>query len=219
MESSLLTDEQKTILKCVFEEPRLGDFYLSGGTALAAFHLRHRVSDDLDFFSYTEVDGQFVQNFTEALRRKIAARSVAYDRLYDRRLFTFILTADQILKIEFTHYPFLQLEQPETHDGIRVDGKRDLAANKLMTMLDRFDPKDFVDLYFLLEERPLADMVKDAETKFLKTIDPVFLGGELLKARRIVGLPRMIKPLSVKTVTDFFTEQARSLKKDIFSEG
>jgi len=29
---------------------RLGDFYLTGGTALGRFYLGHRYSDDLDFF-------------------------------------------------------------------------------------------------------------------------------------------------------------------------
>ena len=28
----------------------------------------------------------------------------------------------------------------------------DIAVNKLMTIVDRFDPKDFVDLYFLLQK-------------------------------------------------------------------
>jgi predicted nucleotidyltransferase component of viral defense system len=35
---------------------------------------------------------------------------------------------------------------------VRVDSEYDIAANKLMALVDRFDPKDCVDLYFLLQK-------------------------------------------------------------------
>jgi predicted nucleotidyltransferase component of viral defense system len=31
-------------------------FYLTGGTALAAYYLRHRLSEDLDFFAEKEFE-------------------------------------------------------------------------------------------------------------------------------------------------------------------
>ncbi|MCZ7666433.1 MAG: nucleotidyl transferase AbiEii/AbiGii toxin family protein [Chloroflexi bacterium] len=45
-----MTSFQKELLK-VIGRSSLGDnFYLTGGTALAAFYLQHRFSEDLDFF-------------------------------------------------------------------------------------------------------------------------------------------------------------------------
>lgn len=48
----ILTPLHKRVLDALFaEEAFAGAFYLTGGTALAAFYLKHRHSDDLDFFT------------------------------------------------------------------------------------------------------------------------------------------------------------------------
>ncbi len=49
MEQTVLTDTQKAALAAlaaVGRESGLADFYLTGGTALAAFYFQHRLSDD-----------------------------------------------------------------------------------------------------------------------------------------------------------------------------
>src|SRR5262249_5228082 len=51
MGKETLRDWQRTAIEYVFAQPDAATFYLTGGTALAAFYLNHRVSDDLDFFS------------------------------------------------------------------------------------------------------------------------------------------------------------------------
>ena len=47
----ILTPFQQRLLKAVGQSPIASHFYLTGGTALAAFLLRHRLSEDLDFFT------------------------------------------------------------------------------------------------------------------------------------------------------------------------
>ena len=84
-----------------------------------------------------------------------------------------------------------------------------------MALLDRFEPKDFVDLFFLLKERRLEDLVCDTEKKFGIKIDPLFLGGEFSKARRISALPPMLKRLSVGQLKKFFTRKALELRPRI----
>lgn len=49
MGQDVLTPAQEKVIRLVAREPRLAELYLSGGTALAAYHLHHRISDDLDF--------------------------------------------------------------------------------------------------------------------------------------------------------------------------
>lgn len=68
MESDILTPPQKAILGLVAEEIALGSFYLSGGTALTAYHLRHRTSDDLDFFTHDAPDLVFLHAFSERIK-------------------------------------------------------------------------------------------------------------------------------------------------------
>lgn len=214
MEQTVLTPWQKTVIAAIAAESRLADFYLSGGTALAGYHLFHRYSDDLDFFIFGEEDRLFLHEFTPRLQGILGAEKTRFERLYDRNQFFFRIGSEE-MKVEFTRYPFRQIEMPAVRDGICVDGLRDIAANKLMALLDRFDPKDFVDMYFLLQNRTLAEIRRDTETKFSITISDMFLGGELAKVQRIAALPRMIKPLIPEELKVFFTDQARSLASGI----
>ena len=47
----VLTPFQGSFLKAFSKTPLNNLFYLTGGTALAAFYLEHRLSDDLGFFT------------------------------------------------------------------------------------------------------------------------------------------------------------------------
>jgi hypothetical protein len=48
---NVLTQLQLDFLHSFFAQPASAPFALHGGTALAAFHLRHRVSEDIDLFA------------------------------------------------------------------------------------------------------------------------------------------------------------------------
>lgn len=199
----------------VANEPKLADFYLTGGTALSAYYLQHRVSDDLDFFSFSEPDTFFIHEFVNKLKKRLAAVSVRFEKLHDRNQFYFNLNNNEELKIEFSKYPFKQLENPKDIKGLKIDGLRDIGANKLMAALERFDPKDFVDLYFILQDEELEKIRKDAETKFGVKIGGIFLGGELAKVRRIETLPKMIKPLTIDELKNFFSQQIKKLSSEV----
>lgn len=214
MEQIVLTPIQKRVIGFVAEEKDLANFYLTEGTALSAYHLNHRISDDLDFFVAEKPDYIFLRKFAEHIKKEIGAQNMRYERLYDRNQFFFQLPKEE-LKVEFTQYPFPHLEDPKTKDGILIDSIRDIAANKLVTILDRFDPKDFVDLYFLLQTRDLNSIHEDAQKKFGMKINDIFLGGELAKVRRIEALPKMLKELKIEDLKAFFTIKAKELSPNI----
>lgn len=217
MEQEILTLHQKKVIELVAGETKLSNFYLTGGTALAAYYLGHRLSDDLDFFSFTDPDSIFLQSFSGGIKHALGAGSVRYERLYDRHQF-FFGGGDEELKVEFTKYPFRQLDGTVEKDGIKVDSFRDIAANKLMALLDRFDPKDFVDLFFVLQKAGLKNLRSDAEAKFGVKIDSTFLGGEIAKVRRIEALPKMIRPLTVEDLKLFFAAVAQEIKEDVLKD-
>lgn len=209
----ILTASQKRVIKLIAKEPRLSCFYLSGGTALSVFYLQHRLSDDLDFFSAEPVDVQFILEFVETLKKGVNASKVRFERLYDRNIFFFELANGKELKMEFTRYPFKRLGRTAKRAGISVDSLRDLAANKLMALIDRFDPKDFIDLYFLLKHFSLNKIRKDAEKKFNVKIGGMLLGSEMAKVRRIVALPVMLLPVTIAELKLFFAKKAREVGK------
>jgi predicted nucleotidyltransferase component of viral defense system len=166
MEQAILTTPQKKVIAAIATDKHFAHYYLTGGTALAAYHLQHRVSDDLDFFTPEETDTTFLHAFAERLKKELGATQVRFQPLHDRRMFFFTLAGNEEFKVEFSRYPFPHLATPLVHDGVNVDSARDIAANKLMTVLDRFEPKDFADLYFLLQQRDLEAVRQDAEKKF-----------------------------------------------------
>ena len=221
MEQKVLTSEQERALAVISRHPALASsFYLSGGTALTAYYLQHRYSDDLDFFT---AEKEFPQTAVEAVIRDMQtaldAPEAEYRRLHDRRVF-FMRTTSGELKIEFTFYPFPRLNPSIPHEGIAVDSLEDISANKLMALIDRIESKDFVDLYFLMNKKKMtiariADLVR---RKFSLTLDPLTLGSELAKARFLDALPRMIAPLTLVQLKSFFSEEAIRLKPQILEE-
>lgn len=85
-----------------------------------------------------------------------------------------------------------------------------------MALLDRFDPKDFADLYFTIQKITLPQIRADVEKKFGHKISATFLAGELAKVRRIEALPKMIKPVTIEELKNFFAELIKGLSPEIF---
>ena len=219
MGQTILTKDQEAVLALVGRDKDIAQlFYLSGGTALAAFHLHHRYSDDLDFFTDAKDFPQFaIERIAQDIQQEIGAEKTEYQRLYDRRLFFFKKVNGEDLKLEFTAYPFVQIHSPLPQDGVLVDSLDDLAANKLMALLDRVETKDFVDMYFLLHENHVTVERLRAlvEQKFRLAINPIVLGSEFAKVRLVSHLPRMLKPLTLEELKDFFADCAKQLRFDV----
>jgi predicted nucleotidyltransferase component of viral defense system len=169
----------------------------------------------LDFFTAGDPDMIFLHEFAQILKKELGAEEMRFEKRYDRSQFFFSSNAEE-WKIEFVRYDFQHLEVPMNRDGIFIDSLRDIAASKLMAMLDRFDPKDFADLFFIFQERKLEEVWRDTEKKFGIKISPLFLGGEFSKARRIEALPKMIKPITIEELKSFFEHLAKQFAKDIF---
>ena len=114
MEQKILTNIQEKVIKAIAEEPAFKNFYLSGGTALAACYLFHRFSDDLDLFIFEEPDRVFLHSFAEKLKEIIRAEEVRYEKVYDRSQFYFKI-GNKELKLEFIKYPFSHIELSLIH--------------------------------------------------------------------------------------------------------
>lgn len=216
MEQKILKDWQEKVISFLANNENFKDFYLSGGTALSAFYLRHRISDDLDFFSFKDIDSIFVHQLGVEIKKELNLEEVTFSKLHDRYQF-FYKKDGEDLKVEFAKYPFPQLKKTESFLGILVDSEYDIAVNKLVTILDRFDPKDFVDMYFLLDKYRLENLLEGAKIKFGMKIEPIFLGGELAKVRRIETLPRMAKKLTIEDLKTRFEEEIKKISRGVIN--
>ncbi|MDP3792657.1 MAG: nucleotidyl transferase AbiEii/AbiGii toxin family protein [bacterium] len=214
---SILTQNQINIIKKIGKNKFISDnFYLTGGTALAEFYLQHRYSEDLDFFSETEIDVLPLNVFMSGLKKELNISKIDYQQNFNRNLF-FLHFKDEILKTEFTFFPFQRIESGPSHKGITIDSLFDIAVNKLFTIYQRTKARDYVDLYFICAEKgfTIVDLTKRARIKFDYHIDPLQLGTQFLKAQEAKDYPRMIKELDNQTWQSFFIEEAKKLSSEI----
>ena len=65
MEKTILTSKQLEFLELIKVESQITErFYLTGGTALAEFYLKHRLSEDIDLFTEEEeVDQKLIEAY------------------------------------------------------------------------------------------------------------------------------------------------------------
>lgn len=214
---SILTNNQKVFLAEFKKQETLAStFYLTGGTALAEFYLHHRLSEDLDFFCDHEFDHELVFNFINQVQKTLNPQEVMARKRNGREIFELTFNGDEILKVEFVHYPYHNLKPFKTIHNLSVNHEFDIAVNKIFAVFSRNEVKDYVDLYYLFKKYPILVLLNGVAKKFDITLDQFTLGNELYKARYITQLPHMIKKLSKEQLIDFFKDEARRLGAVIF---
>ena len=217
MGKTILTANQQRILKLLSRDKSfLKHFYLTGGTALSEYCLHHRLSEDLDFFSDTEVDKQWLTSLVTKIAKKMVIKGVDRREIFNRNL-VFIKFPAETVKAEFTYFPTPPIEKPKIINGIYVDSLVDIATNKFFTIYQKPSARHFIDLYLLLTQKgfSLSQLEKLARIKFDTAIDPIQLGTQLVKAESILDLPKMLIQLSHETWRDYWLKQAESLKARI----
>ncbi|OFX32468.1 MAG: hypothetical protein A2X08_00640 [Bacteroidetes bacterium GWA2_32_17] len=143
------------------------DFYLTGGTALSRVYLKHRYSDDLDFFiNNSNKFSTFVNKINNILTKQykekieIITTADSFVRLHLKK-------DDIILKIDFVNdieYRFGQLIKWEKFS--KIDNQFNILSNKI-SALPRYAEKDVADILFLAYHFNFnwEDIINDAQKK------------------------------------------------------
>lgn len=131
------------------------DLRLVGGTSLA-LQYGHRRSIDIDLFGKLDAN-EF--EISEELK------SLGEVRLLQKTKLTFIYLINGI-KTDIISFSYDWLEDTLMSDGIRLAGKKDIAAMKLAAVTGRGTRKDFIDIWFLLKEFSLKQMIHFYSTKY-----------------------------------------------------
>ena len=215
----MLTNKQKLFLKLLSHNLEIANrFYFTGGTALTAYYIPYRLSEDLDFFSEEEIDTRPIVVFLKSVQMKLGYKSMEINTSFNRNLF-FLNFIDSSLKIEFTYFPFKQIEKPQIYNGIRTNNVLDIAVDKLFTIYQKPRSRDFMDLYMIEKKYDfsLEDLIKKARIKFDWEIDLIKLGSQFLLATELKDYPKLIKPLKEKDWHNYFLKEAKKLEKKIIS--
>lgn len=217
MGKTILTESQRNLLDILVKEQNFfATFFLTGGTALAEYYLQHRLSEDLDFFNGKEIDDLWLTTLTKKLKTSLRARSIDSQKSFNRNL-VFISFGEEIVKTEFTYFPFTNIEKPRDINGVRVDSLLDIAVNKFFAVYQKPEARHFIDLYLMLTRGFVTwdKLASLARIKFDTVIDPLQLGTSFMQAKEVTGLPHMLVSLHESSWRDFFCNKAMELKSEI----
>ena len=200
----ILTPLQRKVLDAVFaNEAFASSCYLTGGTALAAFHLFHRYSDDLDFFTNDQPLERLwpsVQGLLPGLGLSVESRAPQFIRLRHA----------EGLRVDIVHDVPFRLGIPVRHGVWLIDSLENIALNKVSAIQGRLDVKDYVDLYLLLKDDPSRILTWLAQARQKDASIEPFLWSRLIgDADTFRVLPRMILPLQMDELVVFYRDLRR----------
>lgn len=133
-------------------------FYLAGGTGLA-LQLGHRDSVDFDFFTEDHFDT--FKLYTEILEvfkgKKILKTLEEKDSLN--------IIIDDVIKLSILRYPYLLLKPAINEEYLKIASVEDIGCMKLSAITARSMEKDYIDLYFILKQISLRELLSQAHSK------------------------------------------------------
>ncbi len=134
------------------------EFYLAGGTALA-LQMGHRKSDDFDFFSFSHFE-------IRALQKKIASIFNNSDLLVTQlEKDTLSIIVNGEIKISFFEIEQKIILPVRKNKWFNICNELEIGAMKIAALL-RAAYRDYVDLYFLLKEYSLEEILSLCKKKY-----------------------------------------------------
>ena len=172
------------LLKQLMQDDFFNGFDLVGGTSLA-LQIGHRNSIDIDMFGNREIDTDLFEEKLKSFGKVEITQSTK----------NILISSINEIKVDFVNYKYPLLQETKIIDFIRLASKEDIAAMKLNAILGRGSRKDFIDLYFLLNEFSLQQMFGFFKDKYIE-------GSEFLVYKSLTYFedadsqpqPKMFKP-------------------------
>jgi len=185
------------------------DSYLAGGTALALY-LGHRISVDLDFFTYTKFDPNklskkisSIGSFTEEFCKGIS-----------------LIGTFNSVKFSCFHYDYPLLHKPILYEGCAIAHIVDIAAMKLEAIAGRATKKDYIDIYTILHSGyTLEDMFSLYEKKYGYPEGNRFHRVKALtffEDAEDSMMPTLLSPISWEEVKSYLTKEAVRIARKWF---
>lgn len=187
------------LLNKIMAEPLFSPLRLVGGTAMA-LQTGHRKSVDLDLFGALSLDETILTETVSSMGNIVWLNKL-------KNIKSLLVNG---IKVDFVNYSYPWLSEPLNENNIRLASKKDIAAMKLSAITGRGAKKDFTDLYFLLKEFSLKEMVQLYEEKFAD-------GSAFMVLKSLVyfedaendEMPEMLMPASWEMIKKTVTQHHR----------
>ena len=163
--NGLLTPVQRKFLVAFSRLPDQARFYLTGGTALTEYYLGHRLSFDLDLFTS---DQELILPTSYQIEELFPASGleIAVIRRFASFVEFVIPQGEDSLKVDLAlDSPFRFSSPVESEIGVLVNDLQDLQVDKLLAYYGRAEPRDAVDLYFILKDISVDRLLELAAQK------------------------------------------------------
>lgn len=154
-----IIDAMPTKTKILFERiasgNELNDFVLAGGTALEIY-IKHRTSEDLDFFINKNIINNVTKNNIETLINRLDKEGF---------IITLIANHDDVqldymfgdVKVTFLASSLKLLEDANQYKNLHIASIEKIAAGKLYTILKyRIKSRDFYDVKYIMKHYNLS---------------------------------------------------------------
>lgn len=151
-----ILSKNQTDLLFKFKLPK--NYYLAGGTALALY-LSHRTSLDFDFYTSSEFDRGEIFNL---LKKNWGEENITVSSLEKNN---FIGKINNV-NVSVFHYPYRLLADLVNLRHISLASLDDIAAMKIIAVIQRPAKRDYIDLYYLLGQYPLGTIFQWAGKKY-----------------------------------------------------
>ncbi len=132
-------------------------FYLGGGTALA-LQLGHRTSLDFDFYSPDEFDNETLKKDFSAHFKNIALAKTQPENTFQIK--------NSGVNLSIFYYPYKLLEKTMAFPPLQLASLSDIAAMKVVAIVQRAKQRDFFDLYYLIRQLSLPNIIKATINKY-----------------------------------------------------
>jgi len=186
----------------------LNAFHLAGGTSLA-LQIGHRKSVDLDLFSQTDFDTNFLLEYLEQ-NFKFKVDYTAQNTLKG---------SINNIKLDLISHKYTLVKPIINTENIRLYSIEDIAAMKLNAIAGNGTrSKDFIDIYFILKKYTLEDVLSFYKTKYKeRNLLHVVKSLNYFDDINIQDRPEMISEqnLSLQTVKEHLKKQVFDFSENL----
>ncbi|KKS95757.1 MAG: hypothetical protein UV73_C0014G0034 [Candidatus Gottesmanbacteria bacterium GW2011_GWA2_43_14] len=193
MFTTTLSDHAQTTLALLGKSGLVSKAYLAGGSALALY-FGHRYSIDFDFFSSEKFDPQKLSHDLKQLGKfkTSVAKGIS------------LIGEFNAVKLSYFEYNYPLIGPFAKFSDINIASIDDIAAMKLVAIMDRGTKKDFIDLFEMIKQgRNLEDLFKlyDKKYKLLaENIYSILRSLQYFDDAELSQMPRMIRKVTWKEV-------------------
>lgn len=213
----ILTSLQNQFLQEFFKRSFAQDFFLTGGTALSEFYLKHRISEDLDLFTLNQnIDFSAVN--AEILKIIASLSGKVEERVASPTFSRFIFKVDKdAVKVDIVKEVPIHFGEVIKTGDIFIDSLENIAAGKLLALFSRADAKDFIDLYFLLkvDKKITFDKLFNLAKKKDAGLSEFYLADMVSRVTDLKLFPKMLRKFDKKGFINFFEDLSNSLYQQI----